>query len=429
MKEDILFGRISVLNKIISEEQLIEAEQRQKKKAPPFTLGYILWKTKRINKSQWKAILQVMKRKLPRPVKSIEERKEDMAFAYLSVQSDYLSVEEVVKGLQYQAQISKKGLLFRLPEILVNEKYLYIYEVEDILSFQEQKILDCPLCNTRYNTVGLNAGSSIKCSRCQTAISIPEGICQKDEAQGVVKFRKRVEHLAQKYQKERKLFLSDNPDDFLKMVAGRLSSEDEDVETQAQNVLMEDFNFAWGLANSGGEENFDLNEELFEGEGEEGEGGEESNFIVLGENPLTAEFGLHRSGKGILEEEEASIISVREKVASKDIREDELFLDEIIAIGGTQYHEEDDDLSEFEDDNDNNNDDDDEEYLELGEDSKNLPHTDKVYKKHVAKEVDRTQSASSQEDFIAEDLEEKEMIAIGSAPRQKKDIRSKEENE
>ena len=143
MKEDLLFGRIALLNNIINQEQLDEALSIQKKSKPMRSVSYILRQKGQIKRSQVKAILQAQKKNLPRPVKSPEERKEDMAFGYIAFRHKYLTIDDLVKCLKLQGDVAKRGLLFRLSEILYNDAYLTYEQIEEVVKLQQDKILPC----------------------------------------------------------------------------------------------------------------------------------------------------------------------------------------------------------------------------------------------------------------------------------------------
>ncbi len=308
MKEDFLFGRIAALNNIITEEQLAEACETQKRSSTLRTLGGILLEQGYINQIQFKAILQAQKKRLPRPVKSAEERKEDMAFGYLAVKNLFLTVEEVVKCLKFQLRVSKKGLLFRLAEILVTNGYLTHNEVLEIFDIQDKKILSCENCSTRYNTIGLRPNVSFACSKCGNSIVVPIEVCGQNEAEELLQFREDVESCAQM---DGQSIAYPETEEFLRII------EEEDfsylsqdvVESKDENLL--DVHFA---------------KDMLKDEDEIDDG--EISFITLGKNPQT----LDSVGLGHNAGENTKVLGVN-RCSNEDLLDEDLLDEDMIAIG------------------------------------------------------------------------------------------------
>lgn len=74
-KEDSLFGRIAVLNNIITQEQLTEALEIQKSKQEFSPIGLILLKKNYITRDHLKAILETQKKRLPNPLSILKRDK------------------------------------------------------------------------------------------------------------------------------------------------------------------------------------------------------------------------------------------------------------------------------------------------------------------------------------------------------------------
>lgn len=195
LKEDIIFGRIAVLNNIISKEQLEESLAIQKQSDTPRLLGSILLEKGYITKSQLKAILDTQKRKLPRPAVTAQEKREDIIFGYLAVKHEFASIESIYECFQLQNELARKGLLFRLSELMVHEKRLSLSKAEEIIQTQEKYVIECTSCKTRYNILGLPATSNLTCKKCNIIVPIPTEIAEingKDE-KAVEKFYQNIE--------------------------------------------------------------------------------------------------------------------------------------------------------------------------------------------------------------------------------------------
>lgn len=193
IKEDIIFGRIAVLNHFISEEQYKEAIATQQSSSKLRPLGMILLEKEYITQEQLKAILELQKKKMPRPAINREERQEDIIFAYLAVAHHYVTVQVVYECLQLQNKLVKKGLYFRLSELLINMHYISVQDVEKIIEIQNQRIIECPQCRIRYNTAGFKGSSQLSCKRCNYSFQIPTA---SDECESVGNFYTALENLA-----------------------------------------------------------------------------------------------------------------------------------------------------------------------------------------------------------------------------------------
>ena len=203
IKEDLIFGRIAVLNNIISEEQFQEACEHQKRLEIPKPLGLILLNKGYINRLQFKAILDAQKKKLPRPAITLQERREDIAFAYFTVKHNYLDVETIYECLQIQSELVKKGLLFRLSELLINQGYLSVSETDTIVQLQNSHIVECPECKTRYNTVGLGGNSQFPCKKCPATVTIPPDLGSEEDVVEIEQFRLALEATADRKRLEK----------------------------------------------------------------------------------------------------------------------------------------------------------------------------------------------------------------------------------
>jgi Fe2+ or Zn2+ uptake regulation protein len=198
IKEDLIFGRIAVLNNIISQEQMDEALAIQKNSDVPRLLSMILLEKGYISRLQFKAILETQKKRLPKPAITLQEKREDIAFAYLAVKYRYVDAETIYSCLQQQTELVKKGLLFRLSELLVNHRQLTVETAEHIIALQENRIMECPRCNTRYNTVGMQPDSEFTCKKCELTLHVPCQTGDENEAEAIEEFRQAIEAIAER---------------------------------------------------------------------------------------------------------------------------------------------------------------------------------------------------------------------------------------
>lgn len=174
-KEESLFGEIACRNRFITREKLQECIQIQKEEGKGRLLGTIMIERGCISREELRTILEIQKRNMETPVRGPQEKKADINFGVLLVKLNYLTEAQVFNGIKKQAFYARKGLFFRLGEILINEGFLNIEQVNQILSYQKKQILECPTCGKQYNASIDDPNSQI-CAPCQTRLRVPEKV-------------------------------------------------------------------------------------------------------------------------------------------------------------------------------------------------------------------------------------------------------------
>ncbi len=197
IKEDTLFGRIAILNNFITKAQLEEALELQKNREHFCPLALILLEKGYINRVQFRDIFETQKRKLPKPAINPQERKEDMIFGYLGFKNHYLDQEAIYQCLCLQSQMAKKGLLFRLSELLINKGHLTINHAEKILEEQDRLVISCEGCELQYNILGLQI-NEFPCKRCGQKIKIDNNLLLKYRIEEIDAFNMALQALSQK---------------------------------------------------------------------------------------------------------------------------------------------------------------------------------------------------------------------------------------
>ena len=313
IKEDHLFAEIALLNKFITKEQLEEVKYIQKTKECFSTLGRLLLRKDYINILQFRQILDTQKKNLPKPAITNQEKREDTIFSYLAVKNHYVDEEEVYSALYTQSKMSRRGLLFRLSELLVNKCFLTINQAEKILGIQDKFIVSCIGCNLRYNILGLQVKQFV-CKKCQRAIKIPEEIFTLYNMNEIELFQKKIESIAKNKNRKTKP-VEKRPTvrskDSLKIISGSFISTIEELNNE-DNCNDEVIDFTCGVSHTREEE--DIKELDFD------------DFIVAGKI----------NSKKLLEEQSdtyyKNILNLGEKTSSEDFIFDDLTQDDIIGI-------------------------------------------------------------------------------------------------
>ncbi|NUM33188.1 MAG: hypothetical protein HUU50_01455 [Candidatus Brocadiae bacterium] len=200
IKEDSLFGRIALLNNFITKEQLEEALETQRTREHFCPVALILMEKGYISRGQFRDILETQKRKLPKPAINPQERKDDMIFGYLGFKNHYLDQEAIYQCLCLQSQMAKKGLLFRLSELLINKGHLSINHAEKILEEQDRLVISCQGCELQYNILGLQV-NEFPCKRCGQKVKIDNNLLIKYKLEEIDSFNITLQSLAQKQTK------------------------------------------------------------------------------------------------------------------------------------------------------------------------------------------------------------------------------------
>ncbi len=195
IKEDLLFGKIAVLNNIITQGQLDEAIGIQNSRSYFAPIAAILLQKGYLTRQQMHTILETQKRRLPRPAIAPQEKRDDLIFAYLAEKLNLTNLAAIHDGITMQNQMVKRGLLFRISEILINLGYLTVEQAEQIAIEQERLIISCPDCDTKYNTIGLQCDKFV-CKKCGMEMLIPEDILQMYSPYEIEVFRKNLDEIA-----------------------------------------------------------------------------------------------------------------------------------------------------------------------------------------------------------------------------------------
>ncbi len=171
-KTDTLFGQIALANKMVSEAQLRECLEFQKDLPQRKPLGLILLEKGYLSEESLRRIVDFQRKKLADQVQKAKDKKEDTLFGKILVQLGMSTEKQVEEALAVQQQ-QKAGHRLRLGDILVRKGTLSRTQLKTALEFQAGLIFACPACQTQYNVVMFNPGSSLVCYQCGSPLRIP----------------------------------------------------------------------------------------------------------------------------------------------------------------------------------------------------------------------------------------------------------------
>ena len=172
-QEDNLFGRIALKQGYVSTQQLEECVAVQQASKTSRLLGAILVEKGYMSRDQLRKVMIAQKQAMTTPAKDEIERQADVSFGYIAVQAGLITSEQVYECVHEQVQLCRKGLYFRLGEIFITKQYMSPEQVSRVLALQQDYMVVCGNCNTRYNALSYEPGAQISCTNCGDPIQLP----------------------------------------------------------------------------------------------------------------------------------------------------------------------------------------------------------------------------------------------------------------
>ncbi|NUN48501.1 MAG: serine/threonine protein kinase [Candidatus Brocadiae bacterium] len=186
--KNVLFGKLAVSTRFITEEQLQECLDFQKEleergERPP-RLGEILEQKGYLTKQQIQSILETMSSMQRRRFGEIA-----VAFHFITLEQleTCLDVQKLLQAPQEtvplfgQALIAYRSFLKqvlaggphpRIGDVLVQMGYMRGHQVEAVVEEQNKRIVRCKSCEASLNISKFEEGQKIKCGQCSAVLSI-----------------------------------------------------------------------------------------------------------------------------------------------------------------------------------------------------------------------------------------------------------------
>ncbi|MEK7469839.1 MAG: protein kinase [Planctomycetota bacterium] len=198
--KNVLFGKLAVSTRFITEEQLQECLDFQKEieergERPP-RLGEILEQKGYLTKQQIQSILETMSSMQRRRFGEIA-----VAFHFITLEQleTCLDIQKLLQAPQEtvplfgQALVTYRGFLKqvlaggthpRIGDVLVAMGYMRNHQVEAVLEEQNKRIVRCKSCEASLNISRFEPGQKIKCGQCNAVLEVvkPEGSEELDVA-------------------------------------------------------------------------------------------------------------------------------------------------------------------------------------------------------------------------------------------------------
>lgn len=174
--EDNLLGKLAVAFGFVTPDALEECVRHQKEwpdgEQPPL-LGTLLLDKGYIERDELRDLIEFQKEKLSSADTRRIQRENDRMFGYLAIQLGLVSTDEIRGAVEEQIQMAKRGLRFRLGEILVKRTVLSSEKVAEILRRQARFLVVCPSCEKRHVAFDREPGERFDCD-CGRSLEAPD---------------------------------------------------------------------------------------------------------------------------------------------------------------------------------------------------------------------------------------------------------------
>mgnify|MGYP001609143150 CR=1 FL=1 len=171
--EDNLLGKLAVAFGFVTPGQLEECVRAQSEIEAPPLLGTLLLERGYIERDELRDLIEFQKEKLSSADTRRVQRENDRMFGYLAIQLGLVTATEIRAAVEEQVFLGKRGLRFRLGEILVKRGALKAEKVDEILRRQQRYLVICPSCDRRHVAFDREPGETFACA-CGRALQAPE---------------------------------------------------------------------------------------------------------------------------------------------------------------------------------------------------------------------------------------------------------------
>jgi hypothetical protein len=172
-QEDNLFGRIALKQGYCTQPQLEECVGVQVDSVTSRLLGAIMIEKGFMTQAQLRKVMILQKQAMSTPAKDEIERQADVSFGYIAVQCQMVTSEQVYECVHEQVTLARKGLYFRLGEMFITKQYMSPEQVGRVLDLQQDYMMVCDNCGTRYNALRYGPGEVVICTNCGMKVQMP----------------------------------------------------------------------------------------------------------------------------------------------------------------------------------------------------------------------------------------------------------------
>ena len=160
-KQNLLFGKLAVADKVITNEQLRNyLEKRKESNALPMTL----LQEKVIDEKNLRELLLKYLREVQKA--NMQEPGEALVLCRSLLQEEILSPDVIIEMRIKEEEYSMSYLLLK-------NNYISVRKFLDIYLNLDKETLDCPGCEKTFRLVRLVPGKKIRCKHCKTIFNVP----------------------------------------------------------------------------------------------------------------------------------------------------------------------------------------------------------------------------------------------------------------
>ncbi len=175
-ENDVLFGKIALELGYVTQDQVKTCVRIQEKLPDDKPIGAILLERNYITQDQLEHVIEQQRERMKEKGRMTRRLREEQLYGELVRDFDYATEKQVNECLRIQSTLQEQEeKVVPLGKILLEKGYLTEEEHRAVLDFQENNVLDCPVCSTTYNVVMYNAGAEIPCYECKEGtVTVPE---------------------------------------------------------------------------------------------------------------------------------------------------------------------------------------------------------------------------------------------------------------
>lgn len=188
LDRDLLLGQIAVKYAFITPEQLQECINIQESLSEYKPIGLIMIEKGFITSEMLDTIIRLQQENIEKKTKDGLRRRQDNLFGRILIAKNILPKEKVFAAVREQARLLEKGIHKRLGCILYEWGLLSVEQINEVLDFQNKKILYCERCNIIF-TVEWVLGRKYACTKCGERLLVPPRAALIDRSELVLRER------------------------------------------------------------------------------------------------------------------------------------------------------------------------------------------------------------------------------------------------
>jgi hypothetical protein len=179
--DDLLFGRIAITQKSITEENLRECLDLQRSTLTHLSIGKILLKKEYITTEEIENVLDIQEQNLREASGYSPRRKlKETLFGTLAVKSKRMPLPIVLECLHEQEHLERLNIFLRLGEIFISKGYMDVKQVRSLLDQQKGEAGKCIICGKPVEKPSHSPVEGQICKKCKKKVQRNDDFSFKD---------------------------------------------------------------------------------------------------------------------------------------------------------------------------------------------------------------------------------------------------------